>query len=93
MGGVACGRDAFEFILAGASAVSVGTALFHDPSACARISWELRELLAQRGIARLSDAVGLAHERHGEHLAAQQARLAAQLAELEPAASTERMAH
>jgi dihydroorotate dehydrogenase (NAD+) catalytic subunit len=95
VGGVASGRDAFEFILAGASAVSVGTALFHDPSACARISAELRELLAQRGIAKLCDAVGLAHERHGEHLAAQEARLSAQLAELASQAGTtsERLPH
>ena len=36
MGGVMTGRDALELMLAGASMVSVGTAIFHDPSACAR---------------------------------------------------------
>ena len=40
---------------------SVGTAVFHDPSAPARVSRELAEALAARGIERLSDAVGLAH--------------------------------
>ena len=62
MGGVRTGRDALELILAGATLVSVGTAIFHDPSACVRIVRELEEELAQRGIERLSDVVGLAHE-------------------------------
>ena len=62
MGGVLTGRDALEFILAGASAVSVGTAVFHDPSACVRILRELEDELARRGIERLADVVGLAHE-------------------------------
>ena len=62
MGGVRTGRDALELILAGASMVSVGTTIFHDPSACARILRELDEELARRGIERLSDVVGLAHE-------------------------------
>lgn len=61
-GGVRSGRDALELILAGASAVSVGTAIFHDPGACLRILRELEEALAQRGITRLADVVGLAHK-------------------------------
>jgi dihydroorotate dehydrogenase (NAD+) catalytic subunit len=65
MGGVRTGRDALELILAGASLVSVGTTIFHDPSACIRIVRELEEELARRGIERLSDAVGLAHEPRG----------------------------
>jgi dihydroorotate dehydrogenase (NAD+) catalytic subunit len=62
MGGVLTGRDVLELILAGASMVSVGTATFHDPSATVRILRELEEELARRGIDRLSDVVGLAHE-------------------------------
>jgi dihydroorotate dehydrogenase (NAD+) catalytic subunit len=62
MGGVATGRDALELILAGASMVSVGTVIFHDPSACARILRELDEELGRRGVERLSDIVGIAHE-------------------------------
>jgi dihydroorotate dehydrogenase (NAD+) catalytic subunit len=65
MGGVRTGRDALEFILAGASLVSVGTTIFHDPSACVRIARELEEEFAQRGVERLSDVVGLAHEPRG----------------------------
>ncbi len=62
MGGVRTGRDALEFILAGADMVSVGTAIFHDPLACPRILRELEEELATRGVGRLRDVVGLAHE-------------------------------
>ena len=62
MGGVMTGRDALELILAGASMVSVGTAIFHDPSACARILRELDEELARRGIERLAQVIGVAHE-------------------------------
>ncbi len=70
MGGIKTGLDALQFILAGASAVSVGTAVFHDPSAPARVSRELAEALAARGIERLADAVGLAHHADGEPAAA-----------------------
>jgi dihydroorotate dehydrogenase (NAD+) catalytic subunit len=62
MGGVMTGRHALELMLAGASMVSVGTAIFHDPSACARILRELDDELATRGIERLSEVVGAAHE-------------------------------
>ena len=65
MGGVRTGRDALELILAGASMVSVGTTIFHDPSACVRILRELDEELGKRGIERLSDVIGLAHEPRG----------------------------
>lgn len=63
MGGVMTGRDALELMLAGASMVSVGTAIFHDPPACGRILRELDEELARRGIERISEVVGLAHDR------------------------------
>jgi len=62
MGGVRTGKDALELILAGAGMVAVGTAIFHDPSACARILRELDDELAQRGIDRLTEVIGLAHE-------------------------------
>ena len=61
MGGVASGRDAFELVLAGANAVSVGTATFGDPSAVMTISRELEEILVARGFSNFSDAVGYAH--------------------------------
>jgi dihydroorotate dehydrogenase (NAD+) catalytic subunit len=62
MGGVRTGRDALELILAGASMVSVGTTIFQDPGACARILRELEEELTARGVERLADVVGLAHK-------------------------------
>jgi dihydroorotate dehydrogenase (NAD+) catalytic subunit len=65
MGGVRTGRDALELILAGASAVAVGTAIFHDPSVCMRVLRELDAALEERGIERLADAVGLAHQPAG----------------------------
>ena len=65
IGGIRTGRDALEFLLAGASAVEVGTVVFHDPSACARILRELEEELITRGIDRASDLIGLAHKPPG----------------------------
>ena len=61
MGGVSSGRDALELILAGASAISVGTASFGNPTALITIQNELRELLAARGFATMQQAVGYAH--------------------------------
>ena len=61
MGGVLTGNDAFELVLAGASAISIGTATFHDPSAPVRIKSELEQLLHARGFKYFSEAVGFAH--------------------------------
>jgi dihydroorotate dehydrogenase (NAD+) catalytic subunit len=58
MGGVQDWRDAVEFMLAGASAVSVGTALFVDPSAPLKIIHGLRTYLKERGLAKACDLVG-----------------------------------
>lgn len=62
MGGIMSGLDALQFVLAGASAVSVGTAIFHDPGAPARVLTELTAALEARGFATLADAVGWAHQ-------------------------------
>ena len=61
VGGIRTGLDALEFVLAGASAVQVGTVIFNDPSAPTRVSHELRAALVERGIDRLRDAVGRGH--------------------------------
>jgi dihydroorotate dehydrogenase (NAD+) catalytic subunit len=58
VGGVASGADAAELILAGASAVQVGTATFADPRAPARVRDELAAWAARQGVARLADLVG-----------------------------------
>jgi dihydroorotate dehydrogenase (NAD+) catalytic subunit len=62
MGGVRTGRDAFELILAGASMVSLGTVIFHDPSACDRVLQELADELTRSGLSTLTEAIGLAHQ-------------------------------
>ena len=62
MGGITNGRDALEFILAGATAVSIGTANFGNPSAPINVKDELFRLLRERGFNSVSDAVGRAHE-------------------------------
>ncbi|NBO46546.1 MAG: dihydroorotate dehydrogenase [Actinobacteria bacterium] len=61
MGGIRTGLDALEFFAAGASAVSVGTVIFNDPSAPARVHREIREELSRRGIRNLADIIGVAH--------------------------------
>ncbi len=58
MGGIWNSGDALEFILAGASAVAVGTALYADPQAPHRVLRGLRHYLEQHGLARLTDLVG-----------------------------------
>ena len=61
MGGIANGRDAFEFILAGARAVSVGTATFGNPTAAISIRNELEAILTEKGFSSVEEAVGYAH--------------------------------
>jgi dihydroorotate dehydrogenase (NAD+) catalytic subunit len=58
LGGIATGVDAAEFLIAGASAVEVGTASFWDPQAPVRIAEELDAFLSREGIARVQDLVG-----------------------------------
>jgi dihydroorotate dehydrogenase (NAD+) catalytic subunit len=60
VGGVASGWDAVELLLAGASAVQVGTATFADPAAARRIADELTEWVSGRGMPRVSDLAALA---------------------------------
>jgi dihydroorotate dehydrogenase (NAD+) catalytic subunit len=57
-GGVTTGVDAAEMLLAGASAVGVGTATFHDPRAPLRVVDELVEWCATQGVTRVADLTG-----------------------------------
>lgn len=61
MGGVSSGRDALELIFAGASAVSIGTASFGNPTAAIKVKTEMEQLLKERGFNSVADAVGVAH--------------------------------
>ena len=62
MGGVTSGRDALELIFAGASAVSIGTANFGNPTAAIKVKSEIEELLKARGFSSVAEAVGAAHD-------------------------------
>jgi dihydroorotate dehydrogenase (NAD+) catalytic subunit len=57
-GGVSSGTDAVEMLLAGASAVGVGTATFADPRAPQRVVDELRAWCARHDVTRVADLVG-----------------------------------
>ncbi len=60
MGGITCPNDAAEFMLAGASAVAVGTANFIDPTTTVGVADGLERFCATRGIERVTDLVGAA---------------------------------
>ncbi|MGH7659441.1 MAG: HisA/HisF-related TIM barrel protein, partial [Vulcanimicrobiaceae bacterium] len=60
-GGIETMRDAVEFFLAGASAISIGTANFTDPRIPTRIVAELEEYLRERKIGALEEIVGKAN--------------------------------
>jgi dihydroorotate dehydrogenase (NAD+) catalytic subunit len=57
-GGVRTGLDAVEMLLAGASAVGVGTATFFDPRAAEQVVAGLARWCAEHGVARSADLVG-----------------------------------
>ncbi|HXQ30736.1 MAG TPA: dihydroorotate dehydrogenase [Steroidobacteraceae bacterium] len=57
-GGIANANDALEFIIAGASAVGVGTALFYDPHVCRKINAGIAAYLAAHGHVSVSALVG-----------------------------------
>ena len=58
MGGIASARDALEFMIAGASAVHVGTANFVDPFIWPKLLTGLAEYMTRHQIARIADLVG-----------------------------------
>jgi dihydroorotate dehydrogenase (NAD+) catalytic subunit len=58
MGGIASATDALEFMIAGATAVQVGTANFVDPFIWTKLVDGIREYMARHTIARLADLVG-----------------------------------
>ncbi|MPN48444.1 Dihydroorotate dehydrogenase B (NAD(+)), catalytic subunit [bioreactor metagenome] len=58
MGGIMTAEDAVEFMLAGASAVAVGTANFVNPYATVEIADGIREYLNQQGLMQVSEIVG-----------------------------------
>ena len=61
LGGIITGRDAMEFILAGASAVAVGTGTFIDPGTGSQVTGGIRDYLQGSGAGSLRELVGQAH--------------------------------
>ena len=61
-GGISSGRDAAEFLLAGACAVQVGTATFRDPLAPLRVLEELESYCEEQGVESVGELVGAARE-------------------------------
>ena len=57
-GGIASAKDALEFIIAGATAVGVGTALFYDPLLCRKINDGIADYLQRHKMKSLSELVG-----------------------------------
>jgi dihydroorotate dehydrogenase (NAD+) catalytic subunit len=58
MGGITDARDVLEFMLAGATAVQIGTQNFVDPFVWSKVLDGLNDYLARHGVARISDLVG-----------------------------------
>ena len=59
MGGISCAEDAIEFILAGASAVSVGTANFHNPAVTMEVIDGIEAYMKKNGFDSVKDMVGI----------------------------------
>ena len=57
-GGIVNATDAIEFMIAGASAVGVGTSLFYDPMSCRKINAGIADYLKANGMASVTDLVG-----------------------------------
>ncbi len=57
-GGISNANDAIEFIIAGASAVGIGTALFYDPLICKTINTGISEYLLKNNFTNISELVG-----------------------------------
>ncbi len=59
LGGITCGRDALEFLMAGATAVEVGTANFLDPAASLRVAEEIEEFCKREGVSDIHEIIGI----------------------------------
>lgn len=59
LGGITCGRDALEFLMAGATAVQVGTANFLDPAISVKIVDEIQDYCARHKISDIREIIGV----------------------------------
>ena len=67
IGGIASATDVLEYLVAGATAVQVGTACFLDPEMPVRIAEDLRALLVQEDVADVRDLIGAVHREQEAH--------------------------
>ncbi len=58
MGGIATAEDAIEMMMAGASAVQMGTAIFNDPYAPIKVCEGMEKFLTEQKVEKISDIVG-----------------------------------
>jgi dihydroorotate dehydrogenase (NAD+) catalytic subunit len=65
IGGIATADDALEFLVAGASAIQVGTATFYEPTACERLLDELTVQLEEIGVADIRTIIGTLQSNRG----------------------------
>ena len=62
VGGITKGRDVSEFMMAGATAIQVGTATFSNPRASKKILKEFSKLCKDQGLDQMNQLIGAAHE-------------------------------
>lgn len=67
-GGISCVEDALEFIIAGATAVGIGTALFYDPLICRKINQGIKEYLRKHEISSIAELTGSLELNTANHL-------------------------
>ena len=59
MGGASCAEDVVEFMMAGANAVAIGTAIFSNPNCLAQIPQDLNNWLDKHNVKDVNDIVGV----------------------------------
>jgi len=60
-GGIACAEDALEFIMAGATAIQIGTACLTSPDICLTILEGIKHFVVDKGVENITDLIGVAH--------------------------------
>jgi dihydroorotate dehydrogenase (NAD+) catalytic subunit len=58
LGGISCAKDALEFLIAGASAIEIGTANFLDPTISVKVARGIDEYLERHGFSSLKEIIG-----------------------------------
>ena len=58
LGGISNATDAVEFMLAGASAIEIGTANFIDPAVSAKVAWGINEYCERQGFQKVTELIG-----------------------------------